>query len=171
MIRILCVGRLEKQKNYQLLIDALKGLKVKLVIVGSGSLKRKLIEQSKHNKVQLEVIKKISHTQINNIYQSADIFVLPSTIEGSPKVLLEAMSSEKAVIGSDVEGINEIIKNGQNGILVQPNITSLRKGLLRLLKSNSLRQNLAKNARKTVLDNYDLSFLIKKEIFELKNLV
>ncbi len=168
--KILSVGRLEKQKNYQMLIDALEGLNVKLVIVGSGSLKRDLENQSKLRQVSLTIIDKIPHARINNIYQLADIFVLPSLIEGSPKALFEAMASEKAVLGSDVEGMNDIINNGQNGILVKQNVKSLKLGLTRLLKSRSLRQKLAKNARKYILENYDLSTLIKKEILELKSI-
>lgn len=170
VIKILSVGRLEKQKNYNLLIDALYGLNAQLVIVGSGVLKKDLVKQANKKHISLNIIDTIPHNKIKKYYQRTDIFALPSIIEGSPKVLLEAMASERAVIGSDVEGINEVIVNGQNGILVKPNTKSLRKGLKKLILNGSLRKRLATNARKTILNNYDLSFLIKREVSELKTL-
>ncbi len=164
---ILSVGRLEKQKNFRSLVKALKGINVKLVIVGAGSLKFELKQIALRYKVNLEIIEKVPNTTMPQIYNRADIFVLPSLIEGSPKALLEAMASSLPIIGTQVEGIEEIIENGKDGILVKADSKQISYAVNSLLNNRKLRQNLGKLARIKVKSKFNLVKLINLEIKEI----
>lgn len=166
---ILSVGRLEKQKNFENLIFAMKGLNAKLLIVGRGSLKEKLKNLAEKNNVNLKIIEKVPHTKMPRIYNQADIFVLPSFAEGSPKVLLEAMACGIACIASSVQGTKEIIVDSYNGLANSTQPIDMRDRLERLIINVSLRKKLGQNARKTIIDDFNLNILIKKEINILKS--
>lgn len=169
--KILAVGRLENQKNLGLLIRAVSKTGGELKIVGQGSLKKKLVDLAKNLHVNLSIIPTISYNQMPKIYNDADIFVLPSVIEGHPKVLLEAMACALPVVGTDVEGTKEIITNKKNGILISPTIENIVKSINLLQSSSSLRIQLGKTARNTIKSNFDLNKLITKEIKHIKRTV
>src|SRR3546814_17832635 len=78
------------------------------------------------------------------------IFVLPSSYEGHPKTLLEAMACGAAVIGTDVPGIREVIEDGRTGLLCAPTAAALRDAIERLLSDEPLRRRLGGNARQQI---------------------
>lgn len=166
-INILAVGRLERQKNFENLISSLKGLKTKLTIVGQGSLKNNLLDRAKVCRVNLTLIPLVENKNMPKVYSQADIFVIPSLSEGSPKVLLEAMSCGLAVVASKVQGNSEIV-NSTNGVFCQTSSASMKKAILYLAKNPNIRKKLAKNARNFIVNNFDLKLLFKKEVDALK---
>jgi glycosyltransferase involved in cell wall biosynthesis len=160
---LLNVGRLEIQKNQLNIIKACFSLPVKLLIIGNGSYKNKLLHAAKEFKVNLKIIEKVDNSKMPEIYQKADIFLLPSLIEGSPKALLEAMASGLPVIGSKVEGINEIIQDGKNGLLCKVDSESIRSTIMKLIDDPVLRKKISRVAREYVNKYYDLDLLLQKE--------
>ncbi len=75
-----------------------------------------------------------------------DIFVLPSTLEGFGIVLLEAMAAGVPVVASDVDGIKEVILNGENGILVPPkNPEAIANAIFQLIENPQLVKGLVSN--------------------------
>src|SRR3546814_21078926 len=78
------------------------------------------------------------------------IFVLPSSYEGHPKTLLEAMACGAAVIGTDVPGIREVIEDGRTGLLCAPTAAALREAIERLLSDEPLRRRMGGNARQQI---------------------
>ncbi len=161
---VLSVGRLELQKNYKNLIIAMKGINAKLLIVGKGRLYKQLYRLARKENVKLQIIKKIDHSKIAGIYRKSDIFILPSLLEGHPKTLLEAMSSGKPVIGTDVEGVNDLIENKKNGILCNKNISDINNALRLLLYNKKLQLKLSKRARETAVSRYNINLLLEKEL-------
>lgn len=125
-LNIICIGRLVDQKNFLIILKALnliKGqIKYKLLIVGSGYEKQKLINFIHDNKLNNEI--KILNFK-NNPYpylNMSDLLILSSTFEGLPNVLLEAMVLKKFIISSDCPtGPKEILKNGRFGFLFPVN--------------------------------------------------
>ena len=166
-LKLLSVGRLEKQKNFENLIMALKGLKVQLIIVGQGSLKDELLKIAKINEVKMTIIPRVENRDMPKLYNQADIFVLPSYIEGSPKVLLEAMSCGLPVLGSDAEGIDEVL-NGTNGRKCGTSSKSISEAVNYLIKNPGFRVQAGKEARKFIVNNFNLEVLLKKEIKIIK---
>lgn len=179
--KILFVGRLEKQKNLEALIRAeyqlFKGRtlhpqgptlrsalrSIRLTFIGSGSLRQKLLGLAKKLNVNVEIRNPVQNSDLPNIYQLADIFVLPSLAEGHPKVLLEAMSCGIPCLASAISGTTEIITHGRDGWLVEPTVIGIAQGLDHLIKDRKLRIRLGAEARKTVVDRFDKGKLIKKE--------
>lgn len=166
---ILSIGRLETQKNYLELISSLSGLNCKMILIGEGSLKEKIKSLAKKLKIDLKIVPPKSNNKLPAIYNSCDIFILPSLTEGHPKVLIEAMACGKAVIGSRVGGIPDLIKNGKTGLLCGTKEDSIKSTVKHLLEETQLRENLGSNAREFVLKNFDLKKILKKEVDVLKS--
>jgi len=164
--RVVFVGRLEYQKNLFALIDAVRDIPgVKLYVVGDGGL-RKVLE----NRIKREAIDNIvflgvvPHVELPWELNKSEIFVLPSLWEGHPKTLIEAMACGLPVIGSNVEGIRELIKDGYNGVLCEPISKSIREAVLRLLRNSERRRRLGENARRFVVENFSFEKIMRKEL-------
>jgi len=177
---ILAVGRLIKAKGFDLLIKAyfLSGVNWPLYIIGEGqereNLEKLICEYGLENRVFLEGQKK----NVKQYYDKASIFILSSRREGFPNVLIEAMSLGCASIAFNCRsGPNEIISNGENGLLIpSENIKKLAKALKKLIKDDELRMQLAQNAIK-VREEFSLKstmnqwkVLINKIIEEKENI-
>lgn len=179
-LTVLFVGRLEKQKNLKNLIMAVSKLKIlkkkmhdrasknlislKLVFIGFGSLEAELTELAQNLHVDLQVQFPVANDKLPRIYRRADIFVLPSLVEGHPKSLLEAMSCGLPCLASNISGVNEIIVDGENGLLAEPTVEGIAEGLEKLAIDSELRRRLGKAARETVVEKFDKKKLIKREI-------
>jgi glycosyltransferase involved in cell wall biosynthesis len=173
--RIVFVGRINKQKNLLELAKALVGTNITLDIIGetdnkagvkieSERIKNELLQISKNNNPQINFLGRISNKELPGVLNKYKIFVLPSLYEGMPKSLLEAMSTGLACIGTKVEGIKELIKNNETGLLSETNNGSLKENLLKLMANENLQKELGDNARKFVVENFSLATQIKKEV-------
>jgi glycosyltransferase involved in cell wall biosynthesis len=161
---ILYIGRLEEDKNIKLLLKSLKGLSCELNIVGVGKLREEIENLGHYLGVKIHFFGRVSQNDLPNILNQNDIFVLPSKSEGNPKSLLEAMSSGLAVIGTNVKGIKEVIRDGENGLLADLSAESLREKILVLLENKDLCARLGSSARNAILEEYSLETLITKEL-------
>jgi len=162
---VLYVGRLEPQKNLTTLLTALVEVKrkLKVIFIGQGSQRQKLFNLASKLNLNLLIKPPVIHSQLPKIYRSADIFVLPSLIEGSPKVLLEAMACGLPIVATAVPGIKEILTR-RTGILVSPTITGLTQGLTQVLTQPNLARRLSQAARRQVTKHYNQDTIIASEI-------
>lgn len=131
---IISVGRLEEQKNFKLLIDAIDRMEDKTIhlqIVGKGSLKDELLKfiESKNLLPRVSIIDWTN--DVKGLLDKADLFVMSSLNEGMPNALMEAMISGIPCISTDCDfGPSDIIDNGTNGLLVRTNdIEDLTKSI------------------------------------------
>ncbi|RYE50103.1 MAG: glycosyltransferase, partial [Sphingobacteriales bacterium] len=98
-----------------------------------------------------------------DILAVGDIFVLPSLWEGLPIALLEAMSMGKAIIASDVDGSNEVVKDGYNGKLVKPgDKIGLADAIVELSLSAQVRNQYQMNAVLTVKEKFNAKLMTKQ---------
>lgn len=163
VFRIVTAGRLNEQKGFHLLIAAMaevcqqhQEIEFRLAILGEGphrnNLERQIAELNLRETVHL------TGFQENAImwYQSADVFVLPSLIEGMPNVLLEAMACGTPVISSDCHsGPSEILDGGRYGRLVPAGSKDeLRDAIGILLMNASQAQHLAAEAKAHVTEHW-----------------
>lgn len=159
---VLSVGRLAKQKNYQLLIETVAKSKyrekISLIIIGRGPLKETLLIQAKKERVNLTIIDNLPHRQLVNWYQKAAVFALTSLAEGQSKVLLEALSCGCACLTTPFSG------NPLSGVKPKNLVSELDK----LLGNIKLRQNWGKEGRKLIQAQFNLRTLVKEEINLLK---
>jgi len=161
--RIVFVGRLHKQKNLSSLINALKGTNIALDLIGEGPLKKSLKQTAKKQKVRVDFKGKIEHNKLPQVLDRYPIFVLPSSYEGSPKSLLEAMACGLACVATSVPGSRAIITHGKTGLLAKPEAQSLHKNIIYLINNPRLQKVLGQAARKSVVQNYSLKKTAAKE--------
>jgi len=158
------VGRLEEQKNLFFLFKALKSLDLKLIIFGEGSLKDELKKFAKKNQLNVKFRGNIPNNQLPKELNKCEIFILPSLYEGNPKTLLEAMACAMPVIGTNVRGINNIVRHKENGYLCGISADSIRQAIKKVINNKALKEKMGKNARKYILENCRLEKIIEKEI-------
>ena len=159
---ILFFGSLVPYKGPDILLKAFKIIKkefpeVKLIFAGRGQLLLELQDMAKQFDLDNDVIFLgfVEEEEKALYYKSADIFCLPSTnmAESFGIVNLEAMASGIPIVGSNLGGIPDIIKEGENGLLAKPcDHKSLANALLTLLKDDDLREKMGNNGRKMVTD-------------------
>ncbi|MDY6965242.1 MAG: glycosyltransferase family 4 protein [Halobacteriota archaeon] len=184
---VLFVGRVAPAKGVEYLIKAANLIAnernmddVKFLIVGPFKYmfsERK--EKSDYAGKLMDLVKKYSlqdnfiftdavpEKNLPSFYAAGDLFVLPSIFEAFPMVLIEAMASGKAVIGSNVGGISEVIINGENGFLFEPkNYKELAERILILLKDENFRNKVGNKNREIVEKKFEWE-KITEEIIEV----
>lgn len=111
--------------------------------------------------------------EINKVYQKSHIVTLPTMYnEGVPTNLLEASSSSRAIVASDMPGCTDFIIEGENGFLVPRNDSkSLAIALEKLLKDPALRNQMGKIGRKMILQNYTKEIVNTKTLNVFKKLL
>ena len=169
--KLLMVGRLEKQKNFDLVIDKLKGSNFNLDIYGKGNDKHKLEKLAYKNKVDLNIVDNIPNNDLIKEYGKYIIFLMPSIFEGNPKALLEAMAAGCIVIASDIKNHQELIDHKVNGFLVNFNNLDLANFIQDLLLDENKLKELSTNAMKYILKNNSIEEHINKEIEDYKSIL
>lgn len=170
---LLFVGRLIERKGLTYLIDAFHNISFKeelhLNVVGEGPLRSVIQEKinALHLQNKVTLYGSVSEKKLRQLYRDCDVFVLPAITdswgdtEGFGVVILEAMSYAKPVIASRVGGIPDMVKDRVNGLLVsEKDSKELARAILLIIRSNKLRENLAKNAVKTVKNEFSSKIII-----------
>jgi spore coat protein SA len=162
---ILFSGRIIPRKGVSVLIKATKIVqkeipRTKLVITGSGkaSYVKNLKLQAKRLKVAAVFTGRISHQRIHHMYRMADCFVCPSQRhEAFGLVNVEAMAAGVPVVASNIGGIKEVIKHGQNGFLVRDykNPSQFAQFITQIGKHKKLAEELATQGRKIAVKQFN----------------
>ncbi len=148
------VGRLEKVKGINYLLLAMKIILAKfpeaiLEIVGDGSQTAELKQNSKKLGISNSVFFFGKFTDVIPFYNKMDVFVLPSILEGFGIVLLEAMAAGIPVVASNVDGIREVVIQGESGILIPPkNPDAIASAVIQLIENPQLVKSLVENGLK-----------------------
>lgn len=161
---VLSVGNLIPIKGHELLIRAIASLApefpaLKLQVIGDGVGRQHLEDLGRKINIadRVSFLGRRSRREVADSMRRCTVFALPSRYEALGCVYLEAMACGKPVIGCRGQGIAEIIRHGSNGFLVGPdNEKELTLALGMLLRDESLRSNLGRLARETVLDRLTL---------------
>ncbi|MBP9119241.1 MAG: glycosyltransferase family 4 protein [Ignavibacterium sp.] len=168
-IIVLFLARFTGHKQPLILIEAFskavqKNKKLHLLMVGEGDQKVEGIKLVDKLKIKEKVTFLPFRTDVPDILSASDIYVLPSLWEGLPIGLLEAMAMGKAVIGSNVDGTCEIIDNSINGFLIDKEnlVKGVEEKIALLGSSKKLREDLGKNAIKTISTKYDATEMTRK---------
>ncbi len=125
---ILCIGRLTKQKNFALVINAINDLtikypKIKLILIGSGPLKKDLIKIANKNTKFLDWSQ-----NIRKYFLRSNLFILPSSYEGLPNSLIDAAYYNVPSISTDCSGAKDILLGNKGGYIVPiNNLNELKK--------------------------------------------
>ncbi len=154
------VGSFRDKKGLEYLLDACQTLHseipLTLLLVGDFVEKERdyWMQELHHSGIADRVIVtgKVSRLEALSYLAHMDIFAIPSLHDGCPNALLEAMLAAKAVVGSNVDAIGEILVDGHNGLVVNPADTpALTQALRQLITQPDRRTQLGQAARATVL--------------------
>jgi glycosyltransferase involved in cell wall biosynthesis len=174
---LLSVGRLVYQKGHEFLIRAMPSVlghypRVKAVICGDGSLRNALDAQIRDLQLTDSVLLLGNRTDIDRFLSSANIFVLPSRWEGLPVSLLEAMGMGLPVVATQVEGVEEVVQDRVQGLLVAPEESdSLAAALIELIAQPALRSRMGAAARKRIEESYTVDIMCKKYLHLMQELM
>lgn len=154
---ITMTGRLDENKNQQVLIKAISFLAnkeaYKVILIGDGTTKQDLCEKANNLGVNLIVTGFIEDPI--KIVAGSDLFVFTSLSEGLPGSLIEAMAANVPCIASNIKGNNELIIHEQTGLLFdKENPEALANCIQRLSNDKHLSKKLSKQAYQHVSDNY-----------------
>lgn len=166
---IVCVGRLDPIKGFDVLLRALSRLQAcavdfHCVIIGEGPLRPQL--ERLRNRLRLveevEMPGAMPQEQVQALMARACVFAMPSVVtpegnrDGIPVALMEAMAGAGAVVSTRVSGIPELVAHERTGLLVDPgDADGLALALHRLLADAGLRERLGAAARAHVLESFE----------------
>ncbi len=169
--KILFVGRLVYRKGPHILIKAFEIIRREyrdavLIIAGEGSMKGRLMELIDMLGLRENVafVGKISDEELPDLYRSVDLCVIPSLFgESFGIVAIEAMASGTPIIASNSGGLREIITDGYNGLLFEPeNYIMLAEKAIDLLGDDLFRRRIVMNALRTVDEKFSWNVIIDK---------
>ncbi len=152
--QIVTVGRFVKQKDQQLLVQAMMRINrpYKLLFVGDGPTRAIVKADVARAGLQSQMVFAGDSREVEQILSQSHIFVLPSRWEGFPLTILEAMRAGLPVVASDVGGVREAVINGHTGFLVRPgDLHDLQRHIDNLLQDGALRGTLGANGRRRFL--------------------
>jgi len=162
---ILVVGTLLAGKGQELVLRAFARIRnshpgLKVILVGEGGDRERFAALAKDLGIinQVYFQGRLGRREVAEAMRKCMVFVLPSRFEGLGCVYLEAMASGKPVIGCRGQGIEEIIRHGDNGWLIPvEGLEELVQGFQTLLADAPLRARIGQAARQTILDKLTLA--------------
>jgi glycosyltransferase involved in cell wall biosynthesis len=157
---VLYLGRLTRRKNVSTLLDAWKSVEsesdeFELVVAGTGYKETELQNQAAQlGLTNVDFRGYVSEDEKHELLSNASLFVIPSLMEGYVTTGIEALASGTPVIGADTYGINDYIRDGENGRLVPPeDPKKLGSVLVETLRSPNSIQHMAESGRVTAEDH------------------
>jgi len=153
---IICTSRLTQRKGINYLAEAAKNIIdhhtfAKLILVGDGDAKVELEKQVEAFgiKEKVEFRGRIAHERMAELYNEADVFVLPSLNEGMSNTMLEALASGLPLIATDTGGSKELIHNGRNGFIIKmKDPADIAEKLEKLINNPVLMKSMGEESRK-----------------------
>lgn len=159
---VAAVGRLSAEKRLDIYLLACRKIArslddVHFLIVGSGSEREHLERLTETYGIRSKVIFTGLIVDIDNLYEELSLLILSSDIEGTPRVVLEAMVHALPVVATRAGDVDKLVIHGENGYLAdRGDSDSLAKYAIYLLQNESKRVELGKNAQERVMQNFSI---------------
>jgi len=153
--RAVFVGVLERYKAFDTLVEAWRRAAPRvpqavLHIVGDGTMRDRAEELVADLPAQTEWSERLTAEEVSAAMDGAWLVALPSRSEGLPRVALEAACRGRAIVGGDRAGIPDVVRHGENGLLVNPDdAVQLAGALVRILSDRAYAAELGEAARRT----------------------
>jgi glycosyltransferase involved in cell wall biosynthesis len=160
------VSRLHRQKGIIHLLRAAPDIlrrrpEARIVIVGGGPLERDMRRFAASAGLDRHVLILGERPDARDLLSLFDVFVLPSLWEGLPLVLIEAASLGKPIVASAIDGVREVLRDGETGLLVPPaKPAELAAAVVRLLEDRDLAARLGAAARLEISPRFTLERMV-----------
>ena len=165
---VVAVSRLHRQMGLKYLLRAVPLIReeipaVKVVIAGGGPLESKLASAMKRLRIGESATLLGERKDAREVLAAADVFVLPSLWEGLPYVLVEAAALGKPIVATDIDGVREVVRSGETGVLVPPRDPGgLAAALILLLRDRDLADKLGERARRDIPSAFALERMVRE---------
>lgn len=151
-IRILTIGRHVELKGYDMAIGAAKilkeyGINFRWYSIGEGNLTKKLISEVEKNNLVNEFVFLGTYTNPYPFIKQCDIYCQPSRFEGFGMAIAEARILNKPIVATNFDIVYEQIRDNENGLISDMNVSSIAKNIEKLIKDKDLYQNLINNLK------------------------
>ena len=162
---VVFMARMTLQKDPITMVQAFKHVADKhrditLLMIGQGDLDQDVLDIIEQNGLQKRVIRDGFRLDVADVLNASDIYCLPSHWEGQPIGLIEAMAMGKAVIATHVDGSKELVQDGVNGLLIDPqHPKQLANAIERLYTDHKLREKVAEQAYHLSRERYDAAYM------------
>lgn len=166
---ITTIGPFKPQKNLSDFINAAKQISekfrnCKFLIIGDGEQKSYLEKLINESMLQDKVKILGWRRDIPEILAVSDIFILTSLWEGLPRSVLEAMSSGLPVIANEVDGVEEVIRNNENGFLTKPfEIEKTSEYAVKLLNDDKSAKSFGLKAKEAIDKQFDIDYMVEQQ--------
>ncbi len=160
------VGNLSYKKGLPYLMLAVRRILEVLpsawfLFVGAGPLEKNMKEKAKQIPLGRQIVFTGARSDVPDLMNAMDVFVLASLFEGLPNVLLEAMSLAKPVVATEVGGIPELIEPGIDGILIPPrDPQALAKAAVSLIENPSDAQTMGRRGQEKIRKDFTIGRMI-----------
>jgi len=164
---LICVSNFRPLKGHRLLIEGLRivknhNFKFKLLLLGDGKLRDELVNLTSRLGLVDDIIFLGKKSSIGPYLSLADIFILPSIIEGMPVSIMEAYLARLPVIAFNVGGISELVLDKETGILVPPqDIEGLARAIEELLEDPEKRKRMGGAGYKRIKNEFSLEKMVR----------
>ena len=165
---LLVIARLEPQKGHWSCLEAFRAVlrefpKAQLILLGEGSLRRKLTQVAAELGLERSVRFAGHQTNLRDCLALCDVSILPSLYEGLPLAAIESLAAERPLVATNVDGTPEVVVDGKTGLLVPPgNPQKLATAILELLRQPQLGRRLARAGREWVAARFSQEQQIEK---------
>ncbi|HBR21120.1 MAG TPA: glycosyltransferase family 1 protein [Nitrospiraceae bacterium] len=162
------IAILRRKKGHHIILDAMPLVLKEIpdavfVFAGDGPQRDNILNKIKASGLSEKVFMLGLRKDIPEILKSIDIFALPTLQEALGTSFIEAMAMGKPVIGADVGGVSEVIKNGVNGYLVEPdNPLALAEAIIKMLKDREAARLMGTEGRKIVEKDYTVEKMCER---------
>lgn len=163
-IRLLSIGRFHKEKNYETLLKAislLQNYSIELILIGKGEEESFYKKFIKENSLNVKIIS--PRKDLKQYFDASDICILTSIRDPLPGFMLQSGLHRKPFIGSNVDGISELILDSENGLLFEKqNAEELAVKIKLFIENKKLAKDCAENLNIEIMNNYTEKSVIPK---------
>lgn len=165
---IMHIGQFSAEKNHAFIIESFKKViqqhaNARLIFIGEGKKYKETTELVEREGLQKNIFFAGYRENVQEFLAGADVFVMGSTIEGVPGVVLEAGMQSVPSVAVNVGGVGEVVQNGKTGILLSTHDSSaFGNAIVSLMENSPLRTTLGSNAKEFVMKNYSLQNCLRE---------